>query len=158
MQGGLEEMGGTMNGVSLLRNEKGFSMIELLIALVIFLIIVSMFPKIMLVRTSGYYTNTISPQQVMTFFNQLAHEIRIASKGEVIEGTLRLTRFNGDLIDIELLESKQLRSRKNKEGHNLLIEQVKAFSCSVSERIVTCDIEMLDGYRSSKTMLLLYAK
>ncbi|KHF38083.1 competence type IV pilus minor pilin ComGF [Halalkalibacter okhensis] len=147
-----------MNVVSMLRNERGFSLMELLMALAIFIIIASLLPKLILIRSHGYYTNVISTQQVMTFFNQLAHEVRESKKGEVIEGTLRLTKYNEDIVDIEVLQSKQIRSRKNKEGHNLLIEQVKTFSCEVAEYLVTCEIEMLDGYRSSKMMLMQYAR
>ncbi|MDT8863031.1 ComGF family competence protein [Alkalihalobacillus sp. MEB130] len=151
---GQEGMEGTMNAAYILRTEKGFTLIELLISLSIFLLIVSIFPNMILTRTSGFYTDTISSQQVMTFFNQLAHDSRGSVQAEIKEGALYFTMSNNDRIKIELLATHQMRRTRNNEGHNLLLEGVKSFTCVTSTKRVVCEVVLLNGYQSKKSMLI----
>ncbi|GAE28442.1 hypothetical protein JCM9140_4667 [Halalkalibacter wakoensis JCM 9140] len=137
---------------------KGFSLVELLMALSIFLVLVSFFPTLTLIRTNGYQTDPTSSQQVMTFFNQLAHDVRESDDARLNEGRLQLVHYTDDVLEIELMPSKQLRRTRNREGHNLLLENVKSFSCQIENKLVACSIELLNGYKESKTMLMAYVR
>jgi competence protein ComGF len=145
-----------MNVVCWLRNKKGFTLLEMLIVLSLFLIIVAVFPLIMKTLVSGYHVEMIASQQVTIFFNHLARDIREAVEVDGDNNGLTLTKSNEDKFRIELLPSKQIRRTRNGEGHVLLLEQVTTFSCSTSVQVVYCQLELNSGYRTTKSMLSPY--
>ncbi|WP_332697915.1 competence type IV pilus minor pilin ComGF [Halalkalibacter lacteus] len=147
-----------MNVVCWLRNKKGFTLIEMLIVLSLFFVIVSFFPMLMKTVSSGYQIQMVSSQQVTTFFNHLAHDIREAVKVEVDENGLVLTKSNEDKFRIELLPSNQIRRTRNGQGHVLLLEQVTIFSCSTSLQVVHCQVELNSGYSAKKSILIPYGR
>ncbi|MFC0470969.1 prepilin-type N-terminal cleavage/methylation domain-containing protein [Halalkalibacter kiskunsagensis] len=105
-----------MNGVCWPLDKKGFTLIEMLIVLTLFFIIVSIFPVLLKTVSNGSHVQTVSSQQVTTFFNHLAHDVREAVKVEVVDNGVVITKSNGDKFRVEMLSSNQIRRTRNGEG------------------------------------------
>ncbi|WP_227938534.1 ComGF family competence protein [Alkalihalobacillus deserti] len=145
-----------MNIAYWLRIEKGFTLIEILLVLSLFLLIVSFFSTFVLTVTKGYQTDKITFQQVTMFFNQISQDFRVTSNVEVGQGILILRSEEEKDIEIRLLSSGQVRRTRDGEGNVLLLEEVDTFSCSTYKQIVHCKVVIKSLASFNKSFLLPY--
>lgn len=109
------------------QNNKGFTLIEMLVAFSIFLLIMGFLPLML---------STISREQPLEkriqqleweiFISQIKKEIRMSQKVTITNQILQLEK-DGEMIIYERYGSN-LRRRVNNKGHEIVLQQVQAFS------------------------------
>lgn len=105
------------------RNEQGFTLVEMLIALMAFSMIMSFLPLgIKSVLSHKVIDQGIQRMEWEVFYSQMKKEIRLATEITVLEDKLLLKR-NTDTILYEKYESN-LRRRVNYTGHEILLQNV----------------------------------
>ncbi|MFV8827927.1 competence type IV pilus minor pilin ComGF [Alkalihalobacterium sp. APHAB7] len=126
-------------------NQRGFTLIEVIIAFTILLIIASIFPLV-IKSIPILPTPTEQPHklQVELFFNQFSMEIREASEIEVTGDTLRLRKPDGAVISIEKY-GKLIRRRVNYQGHDVFLRHVSSVSYQLVPHGVVVSIVDTNG-------------
>jgi competence protein ComGF len=124
------------------RNEKGFTLLEVLFAFSIFMTIVFfMVPILHMVLDNKDSDGRLQEMEWDVFCSQIKKEIRISSKAEVISGRLVLT-YNNESINYEKYGSN-LRRRVNASGHETLLQNVSSVTftrINNSVRIIVKDL------------------
>ncbi|MFC0561651.1 ComGF family competence protein [Halalkalibacter alkalisediminis] len=140
-----------MNIVCWLRIKKGFTLIEVLLVLSLFLLVVSFFTPFFLTVTTGYQVEKVTFQQVTMFYNHISQDIKLASDVKVEQGSLILRREEEKNIEIRLLPSGQVRRTSDGEGNVLLLEDVQTFSCRIQYQLLRCKVVIrnLDSFNKS---------
>ncbi|NEU29633.1 ComGF family competence protein [bacterium LRH843] len=137
------------------RNERGFTLIEMLLVLSILLLLVSFFPAFMKIIVTGHELENDS--DIMVFFNHLARDVREAKVVETGNRMILVRMSEKERYLTELIPStNQIRRLRNGVGHVLLLERVKSFQCHSSGQIVHCGVEMLNGKKQSRSMIVLH--
>lgn len=107
------------------RNEKAFTLLEVLFAFSIFMTIVFfMVPVLQIVLDNKDSNGRLQDMEWEVFCSQIKKEIRISSKAEVVSGRLVLTN-NNESINYEKYGSN-LRRRVNSSGHETLLQNVSS--------------------------------
>lgn len=107
------------------RNEKGFTLLEVLFAFTIFMTIVFfMIPVLHIVVDNNDSYGRLQEMEWDVFCSQVKKEIRISTKAEVVSGRLVLTN-NNESIYYEKYGSN-LRRRVNFSGHETLLQNVSS--------------------------------
>lgn len=145
-----------MKNVFTPRDEKGFTLLEMLLVLSLILLLLSLFPLIMNVNLSASKVIPGQEQDVTMFFNHLSKDIREAT--EVVGGRnqLLIEKGRNESLFIELMPSQQIRRQRNGLGHVLLLERVQSFTCNTTRRLVRCEVELTNGVKKQRTMAMLY--
>ncbi|WP_090740945.1 competence type IV pilus minor pilin ComGF [Mesobacillus persicus] len=105
------------------RNEQGFTLVEMLIALTAFCMLMSFLPiGIRTVLSHEVIDQGIQRMEWEVFYSQMKKEIRLATEITVLEDKLLLKR-NNDTILYEKYGSN-LRRRVNYTGHEILLQNV----------------------------------
>ncbi|WP_198510234.1 competence type IV pilus minor pilin ComGF [Bacillus solitudinis] len=125
----------------MLKDEKGFTLLESLLALTIFLMIVSLFPLVMKTVQTSLLSSSTSNLESTIFFNQLAHEVKESIHLSSYDQTLKLEKGNGDVITIERISSGVIRRLRNGTGHVQMLSEVKEFKCHIVESFVDCQVK-----------------
>ncbi|MET3507009.1 competence protein ComGF [Halalkalibacter oceani] len=145
-----------MKNVFTPHDEKGFTLLEMLLVLSLILLLLSLFPLMMNVNLSASKVFPGQDQEVTMFFNHLSKDIREAT--EVVGGRnqLLIEKGGNESLFIELMPSQQIRRLRNGLGHVLLLERVRSFSCRTTGRLVHCEVELTAGVKKQRTMAMLY--
>ncbi|WP_216831711.1 competence type IV pilus minor pilin ComGF [Alkalihalobacterium elongatum] len=105
-------------------NERGFTLIEVILTLTILIILVSLFPLIVrIIPVITPPTEQPHIMQVELFFNQFSMEIREAREIHVMGGRLLLYKSNGSVVSIERFGTI-VRRRVNGLGHDVFLRHV----------------------------------
>ncbi|MCM3566626.1 competence type IV pilus minor pilin ComGF [Neobacillus mesonae] len=117
-------------------NEKAFTLIEVLLALTIFMIVISfvtpIFHVILEQKESKIRLQTMEWE---VFCNQFKKEIRFSTKAEVIgTGQLLLTK-GSDTVSYERYETN-IRRRVNFTGHEIVLQHVSTYSFTLLKNAV----------------------
>ncbi|WP_404329261.1 competence type IV pilus minor pilin ComGF [Mesobacillus maritimus] len=106
-----------------LQNEKGFTLVEMLIAFMAFCMLASFFPlAIQTVASHKYLDQRNQRLEWEVFLSQVKKETRLSSQVTVLGDKLLLQK-NGDTILYEKYGSN-LRRRVNYTGHETLLQNV----------------------------------
>ncbi|MCA0986005.1 competence type IV pilus minor pilin ComGF [Guptibacillus algicola] len=124
-------------------NEKGFTLIEVLITLMILLALTAVLPSLMIssVRTSG-----LDPQQEeeQLFYVLVAREVRGASYVVTNGKNLTLTKPSGDTITFEMY-GNVIRRRVNGTGHEVVLQGVKGMTIEISGPRIKVGLVLTNG-------------
>jgi len=108
-------------------NEKGFTLIEALTALSVFLLLIFFLsPVFHIVLNKQDISNQIQQMEWTVFCSQVQKEIMTCSKGEVIGSKLMLTKDTDSILYEKYGTS--LRRRVNLTGHEILLQNVQEVS------------------------------
>lgn len=125
-------------------NEKAFTLIEVLIALMIFSIIVLfMLPIFQIILSDEDSQTKLQAMEWEVFCSQIKKEIRMSTKAEVISGQLILTK-DADTIQYEKYGSN-LRRRVNSTGHEILLQNVSQYSFSILKSAIKVTVKDVWG-------------
>lgn len=138
------------------RDERGFTLIEMLLVLSISLLLLFLFPSLMKTIATGHDLEHDSSEDVTVFFNHLVRDVREAVAVEVGPDRLHIDKGNGQHYLIERMSSKQIRRLRNGAGHVLMLEQVESFSCYSRGQLVRCKITLENGDKVTRSMAMLY--
>ncbi|WP_209123048.1 competence type IV pilus minor pilin ComGF [Alkalihalobacillus sp. BA299] len=126
-------------------NEKGFTLIEVILAFIIFLILVSLFPLIIKVIPI-ILPPTEQPHmlQVELFFNQFSMEVREAEDIQVTGSAIYLSKPNETIVTIERYGT-MIRRRVNGQGHEVFLRHISTVSFKLAPHGVVVTIVDSDG-------------
>lgn len=124
-------------------NEKGFTLIEVLITLMIILALTAVLPSLMIssVRTSAF---DHQDEEAQLFYVLVAKEVRGAASVVTNGKTLTLTKPSGDTITFEMF-GNVIRRRVNGTGHEVVLQGVKGMSIEVSGPRVKVGLVLTNG-------------
>ncbi len=143
-----------MNTVYWRTDERGFTLIEMLLALSISLLIMLLLPSLVKTIGSGHEIGRDFSRDVSLFFNHLSCDVREAQTVETGVNMLFIDKGSRGRYSIELTSSNQLRRTLNRAGHVLLLEDVHSLHCQLSGQMVLCEVELLNGQRESRSMFI----
>ncbi|TYR82427.1 competence protein ComG [Priestia megaterium] len=108
-----------------MKNEKGFTLLEMLISFCLFLMIISFIPILVPVMKQVYNPPSImNEMEWEIFMNQLSKEYRQAKHVTVQGSTLTLSMHDERAVVYEQFENK-IRRRVNSSGHEVVLQYVK---------------------------------
>jgi competence protein ComGF len=108
----------------MMRNNRGFTLVEMLVTLSGFLLIVSLLP--LLLNIDWMKVNQSERFQRLEwqlFIQQVTSEIREAKEIEVNNQTLYLYKFTGEKVSLEKY-GYVIRRRVNGQGHEILLQYI----------------------------------
>ncbi|WLR56363.1 competence type IV pilus minor pilin ComGF [Mesobacillus subterraneus] len=109
------------------QSEKGFTMVEMLLSVLLFLLIVSMLPLGMKIILDNRVADTaVRKMEWEVFSSQVKKEIRSAQQLTVQSDKL-LMKVDGQFILYEKYASS-MRRRVNYQGHEILVQNLSSFS------------------------------
>ncbi|MBN8250391.1 prepilin-type N-terminal cleavage/methylation domain-containing protein [Priestia flexa] len=108
-----------------MRNQKGFTLVEMLLSLTIFFVIVSFIPPVLSLANQKYAPDDLATEMEWEIFiQQLTKEYRRAHHVSVNERILSL-RIDGEpLVTYEPFNDK-VRRRVDQSGHEVVLQFVK---------------------------------
>jgi competence protein ComGF len=126
-----------------LQNEKGFTLVEMLIAFMVFCMLASFFPlAIQTVASHKHLEQRTQRLEWEVFLSQLKKETRLSSQITVLGDKLLLQK-NGDTILYEKYGSN-LRRRVNYTGHETLLQNVASVRFTKSSGGFTIHVQDLE--------------
>jgi competence protein ComGF len=132
-------------------NENGFTLLEMLLSLSVFLILASFFPvmtKILL--QEQHLDNRIQRMEWEVFSAQVKKEIRV-SKKMTISNQLVLLEKDGQIISYEKYGTN-IRRRVDYKGHEILLQKVQSFRFEKLKNGVRVYVEDLYGYEYEESI------
>jgi competence protein ComGF len=113
------------NGLRMvIENNKGYTLLEMLIVLSLFLMISSFFPLLFSVLSKWIdQPSSLHPFEWEVATAQIAMDVREAKKIVILEGMMTLEGFNQDVISYELYEN-MLRRTVNGTGHEVVLQNI----------------------------------
>jgi competence protein ComGF len=144
-----------------LQNEKGFTLVEMLIAFMVFCMLASFFPlAIQTVASHKHLEQRTQRLEWEVFLSQLKKETRLSSQITVLGDKLLLQK-NGDTILYEKYGSN-LRRRVNYTGHETLLQNVASVrftkSSSGGFTIHVQDLDQIEYYANIRSFISLEVK
>jgi len=137
-------------------NQTGFSLIELVCSLFLFLLLLSFYPLVIQVSPSVSSTKNSTFLETTLFMNQLSMEVREAISIDIIGNTLILGKRNGITVTYEKY-GNFLRRRVNGAGHELVLTKIKtvSFTSVPNGVVITIQDEFGNEYQKKLTHSLL---
>ncbi|MEN0644126.1 ComGF family competence protein [Alkalicoccobacillus gibsonii] len=143
--------------VFILKNEKGFTLLEAYIAFGLTLLIVSVIPLIVTsIAWSPFYKHD-SSFELQVFYNQLHSEVRGSEGIVATENSLSLM-INEEEVRYDL-SSESIYRRVQGRGYVPMLDSVQSFTCEMDklERL-SCVTIMKHGYVFERSMSSLFSK
>lgn len=128
------------------RNERGFTLIDMLFAFSIFTIIIFFIsPLFEIMLQSNELQKRLQVMEWEVFCSQIKKEIRMSTKAQVLNNSLVLTEDAGSVVYEKY--DNVLRRRVNNTGHEVLLQNVSEVSFALmpgSIRITVKDLNSSD--------------
>lgn len=127
-----------------MKQNKGFTLIEVLITFSIFLIIASMFPQF--VKLISYEAKSLHHLETSIFFQQLSNDIQKSAKICVENNILYLHQANNELVTYGYFQ-KRIRRQVNNKGQEMVLQNVS--DVTFSTWVNGIDISVKDLYNQN---------
>ncbi|WLR49764.1 competence type IV pilus minor pilin ComGF [Bacillus tianshenii] len=125
-------------------NEYGFTFIESMLSLYIFILIVSLLPLLFQTISFNKVSESLFVIESNIFFEQVEAEVRGTVSISKMANTLYLEQLNGDVALYEL-KGTNLRRRLNWLGHEVLMKNVKDIDYHFSGQQLELSVEGTNG-------------
>ncbi|MFK3937226.1 competence type IV pilus minor pilin ComGF [Alkalihalobacillus sp. NPDC078783] len=154
---GKERIRDITKAVFILKNEKGFTLLEASIAFGLTLLIVSLVPLIVTsIAWSPFYKHD-SSFELQVFYNQLHSEVRGAEEIIVKENTLSLF-IKEEEIRYDLSTESIYRFVQGR-GYVPMLDSVQSFTCEIdAEERLSCVTVMKHGLEFERSMSSMFSK
>ncbi|WP_059103249.1 competence type IV pilus minor pilin ComGF [Shouchella shacheensis] len=134
-------------------DERGFTLLEQLVALAIFFLIVAVVPQLLKAVPHSLQAGQVHQQDVQMFFNHIAKE---AKEAELVvwrgEG-LQVHETSDSVISYEIRRAGTIQRFRNRAGHVPVLEGVERFECATETEYVRCTVQMEKGPEYTRTFL-----
>ncbi|QOY36100.1 competence type IV pilus minor pilin ComGF [Anaerobacillus isosaccharinicus] len=124
-----------------MKQNKGFTLIEVLIAFSIFLILASLFPQF--IKLISYEAKSIHHLETSIFFQQLSSDVQKSANIYVENNTLYLLQGNNDVVTYGYFQ-KRIRRQVNNKGQEMVLQNVA--DVTFSSWVNGIDVLILDLY------------
>lgn len=121
-----------------IKNNRGFTLYETIFSLFILSIIIFIIPFILNFFTSPQ-TEKLHKKEVELFFINISREIHNAKNMYVNDGELIIVLQNNDKASYEQYQN-MIRRRVNKQGHEVLLQNIESVHFEIDEHLVTVSI------------------
>lgn len=121
-----------------LTNEHGFTLYETIFSLFVLSIVIFLIPLIISYFKHPHHEK-LHPKEVELFFIQISREIHRAKSAYVENGDLIVILQNDDIASYELYKNL-LRRRVNKQGHEVLLQNIQSVHFEANEKLVSIQI------------------
>jgi competence protein ComGF len=142
-----------------LRNEQGFTLLQVYIAFFLFLMIVSFVPSYfkLLFFQNNLINDQIKAQEAHLFFQQLTREV-LESKGMSVSlNKIYLYKMNGDTVIYEKY-GNVIRKRVNYRGHIVALQNVEFLQVQSVSNGCLLEVKFERGIQVKKRVSLLPEK
>jgi competence protein ComGF len=129
-----------------MKNEKGFTLLEMLTSLSLVLIMAFLFTPILNVLSNKHASEGLNKFEWEVFLQQADIEIKemseltIGSKGDI----LYLKGRNGQIVSYEFYQDK-IRRRVNGTGHEIILQRISNVQYDVANNGVKIMVEDING-------------
>lgn len=128
----------------MLRKDSGFTLVEMLVSLVIFITIASFVLNLFtLIRTNTMEKSSMNEKEWEIFINQLKRDVWQSKTREAVNNQLYLT-VGEDVVLIEQYQDK-VRRRLNATGHEIALQNIRSFEVISDGTAVTVTVEDKQG-------------
>lgn len=129
-------------------NEKGITLLELMLTLTILMAIVWTLPLLMsaAIQNSGA---DFQQEEARLFFHLFSKEVREANHMILSNGSIELTKKDGAIVKYERYGSS-IRRRVNNTGHEIVLQEMKEFTVEISGRRVMIEVELNNGKKEKQ--------
>ncbi|RFU61953.1 competence type IV pilus minor pilin ComGF [Bacillus sp. V59.32b] len=128
----------------MLRKDNGFTLVEMLVSLVIFMIIASFVLNLFtLIQTNTTEKSSLNQKEWEIFINQLKRDVWQSRTMEASHNKLYLT-VGEDMVLIEQYQDK-VRRRLNETGHEIALQNIRSFQVISDGNSVTVTVEDKQG-------------
>ncbi|RUQ28386.1 prepilin-type N-terminal cleavage/methylation domain-containing protein [Peribacillus cavernae] len=133
-----------MKSFVMLRKSDGFTLVEMLVSLVIFMVISSFVLNLFtLMKTNATEKSSLNQREREVFINQLKQDVWQSNSQQASDNKLYLTVGN-NIVLIEQYQDK-VRRRLNGTGHELMLQNVGSFGVNSDGKVVTITISDKQG-------------
>ena len=138
--------------VTLLKSERGFTLIEMLFSLTITLIVAQLILQALLViQPIKENKKEINPLEWELFLHHLKREVKKAEGSTIIDNSLFFD-INGEQYSVEMYKD-MLRQRVNGVGHVVLLHNVKSYHVEKNGSFIEIVIHDLSDKQHSAKLL-----
>ena len=131
-----------------MKNEKGLTLLELMLTLTILLAVIWVVPLLMsaALTESG---RDFQQEEASLFFHLFSKEIREATNVAHSKGSIEVTKKDGTMVKYEMYGSS-IRRRVNNTGHEIVLQEVRGFVIEVSGSEVMIEVELNNGNKEKQ--------
>ncbi|QHA92543.1 competence type IV pilus minor pilin ComGF [Bacillus sp. N1-1] len=131
-----------------MRNEKGITLLELMLTLTILLAIVWVLPLLMsaAIQNSGA---DFQQEEARLFFHLFSKEVREATQIVRSKESIELTKKDGAIVKYERYGSS-IRRRVNNTGHEIVLQEIREFTVEISGRRVMIEVDLNNGKKEKQ--------
>lgn len=124
-------------------NQKGMTLIELMLTVTILVAIVSVMPLLMsaAVKSAGA---DLQHQEAQLFFRLFSKEVREASQITIAGDGVELSKTDGARVQYERYGSS-IRRRVNGTGHEVVLQHIRKVKVDLMGKKVTIEVELQNG-------------
>ncbi|KMM37851.1 competence type IV pilus minor pilin ComGF [Guptibacillus hwajinpoensis] len=124
-------------------NEKGMTLLELMLTVTILIAIVSVMPLLMnaAVKSTGV---DLQHQEAQLFFRLFCKEVREASQITIVGDKVELLKTDGARVLYERYGSS-IRRRVNGTGHEVVLQDIRRVKVNLLGKKVTIEVELQNG-------------
>ncbi|MRH43136.1 hypothetical protein GH741_10640 [Aquibacillus halophilus] len=134
------------------RNNKGFTLVSLLLSLSIIFITLPLLPFILNSIEQESYYEEISIRQFFHFVNVEFHS---AVSYSTVNSIVNIQKGNGEIVTIEKYQSL-VRRRVAGQGHEVLVRDIKEFLIKPISNGIKIEVTTLEGDTYEKTFSFTY--
>lgn len=140
-----------MNPFVMLRKDEGFTLVEMLVSLVIFVVISSFVLNLFtFIKTNIAEKSSLNPKEWEVFINQLNQDVWQSASRQATDNKLYLV-VGSDVVLIEQYQDK-IRRRLNGTGHELVLQNIKNFMVDSDGNRVTITVEDKQGKQFTRRL------
>lgn len=134
----------------MLRKDKGFTMVDMLISLVVFMIITILVTQMfVIVRENLIKKNQLNLQEWEIFSIQLKNEIRNSKDQSIVDNKLYLLS-RGSIVTIEQYKNL-VRRQVNGMGHEIMLQNIASYHVQQDGFDITVNVMDHQGIQYTRT-------
>lgn len=135
----------------MLRNDDGFTLVEMLVSLVIFVVISSFVLNLFtFIKTNIAEKSSLNQKEWEVFINQLNQDVWQSTSRQAADNKLYLV-VGSDVVLIEQYQDK-IRRRLNGTGHELVLQNIRDFIVDTDSKTVTITVADKQGRQFTRRL------
>lgn len=131
-----------------MRNEKGITLLELMLTLTILLAIVWVLPLLMSAAIQDAGAD-FQQEEARLFFHLFSKEVREATHIALSKGSVEVTKKDGAIVKYEKY-GPSIRRRVNNTGHEIVLQEIRDFTVEISGSRVMIEVELNNGKKEKQ--------
>lgn len=132
--------------MQLFQNDRGFTLIEAMLALLFLAILTACFPLWLHVIDHPEKKQTIVPMEAELFFQEIGLEVREATQINTDFGKLILKKYSGEAVSYEIYKKgSYIRRKVDDQGNERVLQNVKEVDFNLAGKGVKVTVTGLKG-------------